>query len=373
MPYYIARSLKLAGLDSVLTKMTDKLSACTDGAADNRGLGKFTETMDNMFGKNSLLEALLCFRAGSGRDRSIASDVDEDLEERGLLHILRIFYNGNESQRRQLTTNLHALRMAERRLEDLRRIEKAIKAAHESAHTKAMSRTSSAAVGAVATGASSPCRACPTSASAELLGAASNSGERHETSSPAADAETLPDADNSRGETINPVASLLDCAKEAMDKAASKLAAYAAAAAAELDASPAAKSAHTKAMSRTSSAAVGAVATGASSPCPTSASAELLGAASDPVERHETSSPAADAETLPDADNSRGETSSSPNVSAGPSASFAPPMQLKMSGPLNQVPETVGDVFNRYEEEHVRPLLARQHLCDGGFGGGSGL
>ena len=49
-------------------------------------------------------------------------------------------------------------------------------------------------------------------------------------------------------------------------------------------------------------------------------------------------------------------------VTAGPSASSAPPMRLQLSGPLNQVPDTVRKVFNLYEEEHVRPLLVRHTL-----------
>ena len=49
-------------------------------------------------------------------------------------------------------------------------------------------------------------------------------------------------------------------------------------------------------------------------------------------------------------------------VAAGPSASSAPPMRLQLSGPLNQVPDTVRKVFNLYEEEHVRPLLVRHTL-----------
>jgi hypothetical protein len=283
-PLYVARSLKLAGLDCVLKEMTDKLCACTDAAADNRGLGKNTETMDNMYGKNSLLEALLCFRDGSGRDRSVESDVDEDLERRGVRHILHIFYNGEESQRQELTRNLAALRRAERRLNDLQREEKAIKAAHVLARTEAMSRPSDAAVGAGpgATGASSP---CPISSSAEFLGASLG-----EPSRPAADPETLPDADRSLDDPINPVASLILCATEAVKSRASKLAADAAAAV---------------------------------------AASEL---AANPV------------------------------TADGPSASSAPPMRLQLSGPLNQVPDTVRKVFNLYEEEHVRPLLVRHTL-----------
>ena len=117
-PFHVIRALRLAGLEDVAKKFGHMLCATTDAAGDNRGLGKTKETMDNMSGKNSLLEALMVSGAESGREWA---EADKDLQRRGLLEILIVFNHGNEVQVRQLTRNLYALRKAERKMREVRR------------------------------------------------------------------------------------------------------------------------------------------------------------------------------------------------------------------------------------------------------------
>jgi len=208
-PFHVIRALRLAGLEDVAKKYGHLLCTTTDAASDNRGLGKDKITMDNMSGKNSLLEALMV----SGREWS---EVDQDLRGRSLLDILLVFHHGNDTQLRQITRNLNALRKAERSLRELQRKAVQIKSVQEKASINVISQSQThAAVSANAAGASSPSRIC---ASADMLSDLStNFGE---TGSPAC-----------------PVDSLVAAAKQAVEAAAAKLAADAAAAAAGLDAS----------------------------------------------------------------------------------------------------------------------------------------
>ncbi len=104
-------------------------------SADNRGLGKDKITMDNMSGKNSLLEALMV----SGREWS---GVDQDLRRRSLLDILLVFHHGNDTQLRQITRNLNALRKAERSLRELQRKAVQIKSVQEKASVNVISQSS---------------------------------------------------------------------------------------------------------------------------------------------------------------------------------------------------------------------------------------
>jgi len=106
-PFHVVRAFVLAGLESVLLEYRDILSITADAAVDNRGLGSFKGTMDTMAGKNSLLESILV----SGR---VWRMVDEDLKRLGVGDVLVQFNEGDEGELRKLTSNLYALRMAER-------------------------------------------------------------------------------------------------------------------------------------------------------------------------------------------------------------------------------------------------------------------
>ncbi len=180
-PFHVIRALRLAGLEEVAKKYGHLLCSTTDAAGDNRGLGQTKITMDNMSGKNSLLEALMI----SGLDWS---EADEDLRRRGLLDILIVFHHGSDAQLHLLTTRLFALRKAQRALLELRCKARKIKAAN-------------AAVGADAVGASLPCSESGSPKTGSLLDG------------------------------------LIATAKQAVAAAEEKLAAYAAVAAAELAAS----------------------------------------------------------------------------------------------------------------------------------------
>jgi hypothetical protein len=57
-PFHVVRALELAGLGAVLHKYRRIFSLTADAAADNRGLGSFQRIMDNMAGKNSLLDII---------------------------------------------------------------------------------------------------------------------------------------------------------------------------------------------------------------------------------------------------------------------------------------------------------------------------
>ena len=120
-PFHVIRALRLAGLEEVAKKYGHLLCSTTDAAGDNRGLGQTKITMDNMSGKNSLLEALMI----SGLDWS---EADEDLRRRGLLDILIVFHHGSDAQLHLLTTRLFALRKAQRALLELRCKARKIKA-----------------------------------------------------------------------------------------------------------------------------------------------------------------------------------------------------------------------------------------------------
>jgi hypothetical protein len=206
-PFHVIRALRLAGLEEVAKKYGHMLCATTDAARDNSGLGQTKIAMDNMSGKNSLLEAVMVSECEW-------SEADEDLRRRGLLDILIVFHHGSEAQLRRLTMNLYALRKARRTLSELRRKARNIKAAQESASTNAILRQSQAhaAVSADAVGASSP---SPISASGG----------------------TLPDACCSLGKTGSPIDGLITAAEQAVEAAGAKLAADAAAAAVQIAAS----------------------------------------------------------------------------------------------------------------------------------------
>jgi hypothetical protein len=80
-PFHVIRALELAGLGSVVREFRHKLCITADAAADNRGCGNFKVTMDNMSGKQSLLENGLV-------NECAALAVDEDLKRREIRDIL---------------------------------------------------------------------------------------------------------------------------------------------------------------------------------------------------------------------------------------------------------------------------------------------
>ena len=310
-PFHVLRALRLAGLEAVLREFAHQLCFTTDAAADNTGLGKKQETMDNFAGKNSLLESLTV------SDR-VGSDVDEDLRKHGLLDILHVIHHGNEAQVRKLTSSMYNLRKAERNQSELKAKAKKIKEAEAMASANSGFRqlqegAAVRALGAASVGAPTG----PPSLSSPLSTAMSpdaestpgglrpgDDGEQQlkEGEAVVADSagasllsrpisETLPDAESALGETLS-LEGLIASAEQDVAAKKAKLAADAAelAAASQAAGSP----------------------TPAPRPPPAAASKETV--------------------------------------------------QLKLSGPLMQVPETVLRVFHLYEEKHVQPLLQRLTL-----------